>query len=278
MAVIVQKSDGGYLYATTDIAAARYRSQQLHADRILYFIDDRQKLHMQQVFAICRRAGFVDEHLSLEHHPFGKMLGEDGKPFKTRSGGTVKLEELLDEAVERASRLLAEREGDLSQAERREIARKVGIGSVKYADLSKNRTSDYVFSWEHMLSFEGNTAPYLQYAYTRVRSIFRKAQIDPSSLSKPILAAGPDERALGLKLLQFSEALDSVTRDAAPHLLCAYLYDLAGLYMRFYENCPVLHEDIAPGLRESRLRLCDLVARTLSTGLGLLGIETMERM
>jgi len=278
MAVIVQKSDGGYLYATTDIAAARYRSQQLHADRILYFIDDRQKLHMQQVFAICRRAGFVEEHLSLEHHPFGKMLGEDGKPFKTRTGGTVKLEELLDEAVERASRLLAGREGDLSQAERREIARKVGIGSVKYADLSKNRTSDYVFSWEHMLSFEGNTAPYLQYAYTRVRSIFRKAQIDPSSLSAPILAASPDERALGLKLLQFSEALESVTRDAAPHLLCAYLYDLAGLYMRFYENCPVLHEDIAPGLRESRLRLCDLVARTLSTGLGLLGIETMERM
>jgi arginyl-tRNA synthetase len=278
MAVIVQKGDGGFLYATTDLAAARYRAQVLHADRILYFIDDRQKLHMQQVFAISRRAGFVSEHTSLEHHPFGKMLGEDGKPFKTRSGGTVKLAELLDEAVERAARLLAEREADLSAGERETVARQVGIGAVKYADLSKNRTSDYVFSWEHMLSFEGNTAPYLQYACTRVRSIFRKAGIDPAALAGPIGIEAPEERALALRLAQFSEALTAVTHDAAPHLLCAYLYDLAGLFMRFYENCPILRDDVPPAVRASRLRLADVVARTLGTGLDLLGIETPERM
>ena len=278
MAVIVQKGDGGFLYATTDLAAARYRAQVLHADRILYFIDDRQKLHMQQVFAISRRAGFVSERTSLEHHPFGKMLGEDGKPFKTRSGGTVKLAELLDEAVERAARLLAEREADLSAEERAAVARQVGIGAVKYADLSKNRTSDYVFSWEHMLSFEGNTAPYLQYACTRVRSIFRKAGIDPATLEGPVAIAAPEERALALRLAQFGEALGAVTHDAAPHLLCAYLYDLAGLFMRFYENCPILREDVPAAVRASRLRLADVVARTLATGLGLLGIETPERM
>ena len=278
MAVIVQKGDGGFLYATTDLAAARYRARVLHADRILYFIDDRQKLHMQQVFAISRRAGFVGEHTSLEHHPFGKMLGEDGRPFKTRSGGTVKLAELLDDAVERAARLLAEREADLSAQERAVVARQVGIGSVKYADLSKNRTSDYVFSWEHMLSFEGNTAPYLQYACTRVRSIFRKACIDPAALAGPIGIDAPEERALALRLAQFSEALSSVTHDAAPHLLCAYLYDLAGLFMRFYENCPILRDDVPPAVRASRLRLADVVARTLATGLELLGIETPERM
>lgn len=278
MAVIVQKGDGGYLYSTTDLAAARYRARVLHADRILYFIDDRQKLHMQQVFAISRRAGFVGEDTTLEHHPFGKMLGEDGKPFKTRSGGTVKLAELLDEAVERAARLLAEREAELNAEERTVVARQVGIGAVKYADLSKNRTSDYVFSWEHMLSFEGNTAPYLQYACTRVRSIFRKAGVEPDSLAAPIRIEAHEERALALGLAQFSEALASVTHDAAPHLLCAYLYELAGLFMRFYENCPILREDVPAAVRDSRLRLAGAVLRTLATGLDLLGIEAPERM
>jgi len=278
MAVIVQKGDGGYLYATTDLAAARYRACVLHADRILYFIDDRQKLHMQQVFAISRRAGFVGGDTTLEHHPFGKMLGEDGKPFKTRSGGTVKLAELLDEAIERAARLLAEREADLDEEERAGVARQVGIGAVKYADLSKNRTSDYVFSWEHMLGFEGNTAPYLQYACTRVRSIFRRAGADPARLDAPIRVEAPEERALALKIAQFGEALRAVTHDAAPHLLCAYLYDLAGLFMRFYENCPVLREDVPEGVRASRLRLAAAVLRTLATGLDLLGIETPDRM
>jgi arginyl-tRNA synthetase len=277
-AVIVQKGDGGFLYATTDLAAVRYRSGVLHADRILYFIDDRQKLHMQQVFAISRRAGFVADHTTLEHHPFGKMLGEDGKPFKTRSGDTVKLADLLDEAVERAARLLAERDSELSEAERSTVARQVGIGAVKYADLSKNRTSDYVFSWEHMLSFEGNTAPYLQYACTRVRSIFRRAGVEAASLQGALHISAPEERALALRLAQFGEALSTVTHEATPHQLCVYLYELAGLFMRFYENCPILRDDVAPELRASRLRLADLTERTLAKGLDLLGIETPERM
>ncbi len=278
MAVIVQKADGGYLYATTDLAAARYRVRELHADRILYFIDDRQKLHMQQVFAIARRAGFVPATVSLEHHPFGKMLGEDGRPFKTRSGDTVKLVELLDEAIDRAARLLDERAAELSAAEREAVARQIGIGAIKYADLSKNRTSDYVFNWEQMLSFDGNTAPYLQYACTRVNSIFRKAGIEPHTLDGAVRIGTPEERALALRLAQFAEALHAVTHDAAPHLLCAYLYELAGLFMRFYESCPILREDIDQHTRASRLRLAGLSARTLATGLGLLGIETPDRM
>ena len=277
-AVIVQKADGGFLYATTDLAAARHRARNLHADRVLYFIDDRQKLHMQQVFAIARRAGFVPESTTLEFHPFGKMLGEDGKPFKTRAGGTVKLAELLDEAVERAAQLLASRETGFDATERTAIARAVGIGAVKYADLSKNRTSDYVFSWDHMLSFEGNTAPYLQYACTRAASLLRKAGRDADSIHGTIALESPDERALALKLLQFGEALVTITHDCSPHLLCAWLYDLAGLFMRFYENCPVLKDDVPEATRESRLALALLGARMLGQGLELLGIEVPDRM
>jgi arginyl-tRNA synthetase len=277
-AVIVQKADGGYLYATTDLAAARHRARDLHADRVLYFIDDRQKLHMQQVFAIARRAGFVPESTTLEHHPFGKMLGEDGKPFKTRAGGTIKLAELLDEAIERAGGLLASRETGFDEAERAIIARAVGIGAVKYADLSKNRTSDYVFSWDHMLSFEGNTAPYLQYACTRAASLFRKAGRDLQSIGAGIALETAEERALALKILQFGEALTTITHDCSPHLLCAWLYDLAGLFMRFYESCPVLREDVPEATRESRLALARLGAGMLRQGLDLLGIEVPERM
>ncbi|HEY5789829.1 MAG TPA: arginine--tRNA ligase [Gammaproteobacteria bacterium] len=275
--VIVQKSGGGYLYATTDLAALRYRCHQLGAVRILYFIDARQSLHMQQVFAVGRRAGFATPGASLEHHPFGTMMGEDGRPFRTRSGGTVKLAELLDEAVARAAELVAAKDPELPQDERAVVARKVGIGAVKYADLSKARTTDYVFSWNAMLSFEGNTAPYLQYAYSRVRSIFRKAGVDPAALDAPVRLEQPQETALALHLLRFPEQLEQVARDATPHLLCAYLYDLASLYMAFYEACPVLKAEDA-ALQASRLRLCDAVARTLATGLGLLGIEVMERM
>ncbi|MFM7784812.1 MAG: arginine--tRNA ligase [Gammaproteobacteria bacterium] len=278
-AVIVQKADGGYLYATTDLAAARHRARRLHADRVLYFIDDRQKLHMQQVFAISRRAGFVPEHMSLEHHPFGKMLGEDGKPFKTRAGGTVKLAELLDEAVERAARLIAERDDGIPEEARAELARIVGIGAVKYADLSKARTSDYVFSWSQMLSFEGNTAPYIQYACTRVSSLLRRAGVDTLAPSTDAIALEvAEERALALKLLQFGEALAAVTEDAWPHLLCAYLYELSGLLMRFYEACPVLREDVPAATRRSRLALAAVTGRTLRQGLDLLGIEVPERM
>lgn len=276
--VLIQKHDGGYLYATTDLAALRYRVQTLGARRILYFIDARQSLHMQQVFTLARIAKLVPDDVSLEHHAFGTMMGADGKPFKTRTGGTVKLAQLLDEAVQRATALVAEKNPDLSTEERADIGRKVGLGAVKYADLSKTRTHDYVFNWDTMLSFEGNTAPYLQYAYTRVQSIFRRADTDPNTLEGAIFLDSEAEHALALKLLQMSEVLDQMARDAFPHLLCNYLYDVASLYMRFYEACPVLRSDVSPELRTSRLRLCHLVARTLATGLDLLGIEVMERM
>ncbi len=276
--MIVQKKGGGYLYATTDLAAVRYRANTLGADRILYFIDARQSLHMQQVFTLARKAGFVDSRVSLEHHAFGTMMGSDGKPFKTRSGGTVKLAALLDEAVERAAQVLTDKNSDLDAAEAQAVARKVGIGAVKYADLCKTRTNDYVFNWDAMLSFDGNTAPYLQYAYTRIQSIFRKAGVDPVSLDSDIVITAEEEKALALKLLQFGEVLENVARDALPHLLCTWLYELASLYMSFYEACPVLKEGVHPTTRNSRLRLCHSVARTLATGLDVLGIEVMERM
>lgn len=276
--VIIQKQGGGFLYATTDLAALRYRVKSLAADRIMYFIDARQSLHMQQVFTLARKAKFVSDEVSLEHLAFGTMMGSDGKPFKTRTGGTVKLADLLVEAVERASAVVSEKSSELNTIEITEIARKVGIGAVKYADLCKTRTNDYIFSWESMLSFEGNTAPYLQYAYTRVQSIFRKAGVTPESLTQDLIINTEQEKTLAIKLLQFSEVLDQVAREALPHLLCTYIYDVASLYMTFYEACPILKEGIAPELRDSRLRLCHLVARTIQQGLDLLGIEVMERM
>ncbi|AQT59063.1 arginine--tRNA ligase [Cellvibrio sp. PSBB023] len=276
--MIIQKQGGGFLYATTDLAALRYRVNTLKANRIMYFIDARQSLHMQQVFTLSRKAKFVDESVSLEHLAFGTMMGSDGKPFKTRTGGTVKLAELLTEAVERAGALVSEKNPDLSADEIAEISRKVGIGSVKYADLCKTRTNDYIFSWESMLSFEGNTAPYLQYAYTRVQSIFRKAGVAPESLTNAIIIGTEQEKTLAIKLLQFSEVLDQVAREAMPHLLCTYLYEIASLYMTFYEACPILKDGIEPDVRDSRLRLCHLVAKTIEQGLELLGIEVMERM
>ncbi len=276
--VIVQKQGGGFLYATTDLAAIRYRAEQLNADRVMYFIDARQSLHMQQVFTLARKANFASEKLKLEHHGFGTMNGEDGKPFKTRTGGTVKLAALLDEAIERAAKLVAEKNPELSAAEQEEIARKVGIGAVKYADLSKTRTNDYIFSWNSMLSFEGNTAPYLQYAYTRIQSIFRRAGIDKASLNGPITLTAPQEQALALKLLQFAEAVDQVTREALPHVLCTYLYDVASLFMSFYEACPILKNDVSEDVRNSRLQLCKASAAIIAQGLDLLGIEVMEKM
>ncbi|MEH6473272.1 MAG: arginine--tRNA ligase [Halopseudomonas sp.] len=276
--MIVQKSDGGYLYATTDLAAVRYRCHTLKADRVLYFIDARQSLHMRQVFATGRKAGFATDHCSLEHHPFGTMMGEDGKPFKTRSGGTVKLGELLDESIVRAEQLLKDKDSGLSQAEQLTAAKKIGIGAVKYADLAKTRTNDYIFSWDSMLSFEGNTAPYLQYAYTRIQSIFRKADLSADAAAGQIDIIEDQEKALALKLLQFGEAVDQVAREAYPHQLCNYLYELASLYMKFYEACPILRSDVEPDKRNSRLQLSSVTAKTLKSGLELLGIEVMERM
>ena len=278
--MIIEKRGGGYLYATTDLAAARYRAQVLRADRALYFIDARQSLHMKQVFATARRAEFVPATMQLQHLAFGTMMGADGKPFKTRSGGTVKLADLLNEAIERATVLVAEknRDSDISADELAEIARKVGIGAVKYADLSKTRTNDYIFDWDSMLSFEGNTAPYLQYAYTRIVSIFRRADIELNSFAAAIAVELPQERALALHLLGFEDLLAQVAKECYPHLLCNYLYELASLFMSFYEAAPMLKEGVAPAVKASRLALAKRSADTLALGLELLGIETMQRM
>ena len=277
-AMIVQKSGGGFLYATSDLAALRYRVNQLQADRILYFIDARQSLHMKQVFTTGRKANFAPERVSLEHHPFGTMMGKDGRPFKTRSGGTVKLADLLEEAKQRAEKLVREKNPDLADDEIKSIARKVGIGAIKYADLSKTRTNDYIFDWEAMLSFEGNTAPYLQYAYTRIRSIFRKANIDYDHFSASVIIESGHEKQLALKLLQFNDILNQVAADCYPHSLCSYLYELASLYMSFYEHCPILKDGVSQDVANSRLQLSALSAETLKLGLELLGIEVMEKM
>jgi arginyl-tRNA synthetase len=274
--LIVQKSDGGYLYATTDLAAVRYRARTLNADRVIYLTDARQALHFRQVFAVAERAGFTRPAMSLEHLPFGAMLGTDGKPFRTRAGEVIKLVQLLDEAEARALAVVAAKNPNLPEVEQRAVARVVGIGAVKYADLSKNRTSDYVFDWDQMLSFDGNTAPYLQYAYTRIRSIFRRGDIDEAGITGTMTLNTAEEHTLAVALLKLQETLEQVAGDGFPHLLCGYLYDLATLFMRFYEACPILNAEAAD--RQSRLLLCRRTAQTLRTGLALLGIETVEKM
>lgn len=277
--VIVQKSDGGYLYATTDLAALSYRSEVLKASRLLYIVDARQSLHLRQVFAVSRKSGLVRDSCKLEHHPFGTMLGNDGKPFKTRTGGTIKLMELLHEAEERAFILIGEKNPDLTESERREISKVIGIGSVKYADLSLNRTTDYVFSWDKMLSLEGNTAPYLLYSYARIKSLFRRAEITENQLREikgRIILTDSSERDLAVKIVQLNDVVYSVVRDCFPNILCNYLYELSELFMKFYERCPVLKAD--DQTRISRLKLCDLTGNALKVGLGLLGIRTVNRM
>ena len=273
---IVQKSDGGYLYATTDLAALRYRVNDLGAERLLYFVDARQALHLKQVFAVARAANFAAEKISLEHLPFGTMKAADGKPFRTRAGGTVKLMDLLEEAQERAFDVVSKRSPELPEEQRQHIAQVVGIGAVKYADLSLNRTTDYIFDWERMLSFEGNTAPYMQYSYARIRSIFRRGGLEDIPQGVPMRCDEPAERKLALKLTQLDETVESVARECYPNLLCNYLYELAEAFMQFYETCPVLKSN--DPVRTSRLMLCLLTAQTMKTGLGLLGIETLERM
>ena len=278
MGVIVQKKDGGFLYTTTDIAAAKYRYETLKANRALVFSDTRQSQHMQQAWLITRKAGYVPDSFQLEHKNFGMMLGKDGKPFKTRSGDTVKLADLLDEAIERAGVLISQKSTALSEQEKADVIEAVGIGSVKYADLSKNRTTDYVFDWDNMLSFEGNTAPYMQYAYTRIRSIFNRSQIALSEVEQATLSITDEkERALAIKLLQFEEAVQVVGKEGTPHVLCAYLYELAGVFSSFYEHCPILNNDDQQ-VKLSRLKLALLTERTLKQGLDLLGIKTVEKM
>ncbi|WCG81524.1 arginine--tRNA ligase [Pectobacterium sp. A5351] len=277
MGVIIQKKDGGYLYTTTDIACAKYRYETLNADRVLYYIDSRQHQHLMQAWTIVRKAGYVPDSVSLEHHMFGMMLGKDGKPFKTRAGGTIKLSELLDEAYDRALKLIAEKNPQMESDELTALAKVVSIGAIKYADLSKSRTTDYVFDWDNMLAFEGNTAPYMQYAYTRVASIFKRAGIQEDSLTQPITLSDEREFALATRLLQFEETITTVAREGTPHVMCSYLYDLAGLFSGFYEHCPIINAD-SDDVRQSRLRLALLTAKTLKQGLDTLGIETVEKM
>ncbi len=277
MGVIIQKRDGGFLYTTTDIACAKYRYETLGAERVLYFIDSRQHQHLMQAWTIVRKAGYIPEQVSLEHHAFGMMLGKDGRPFKTRAGGTVRLADLLDEAQERASTLIESKNPTLSAEEKANIANTVAMAAVKYADLSKHRTTDYVFDWDNMLAFEGNTAPYMQYAYTRVASIFAKAGIEMNQLTGHIQITEEKEKTLAAKLLQFEEAVQAVAREGQPHLMCSYLFELAGLFSSFYEACPILVAE-QESVKQSRLQLAALTAKTIKQGLALLGIETLERM
>lgn len=280
--LIIRKSDGGYLYATTDLAALRYRVRELHAARIIYVTDARQKQHFAMVFKTAELAGWLNaggSTVKLEHMPFGSVLGEDGKPFKTRSGETVKLADLLNEAEERALKVVTGKSPELSSEERKTIAHAVGIGAIKYADLSSDRIKDYVFNWDRMLSFDGNTAPYLQNAVVRIRSIFRKAKAQglPDHAAAVILLGDPAERALALRILQFPGVVEQVAQSLEPHRLCTYLFELASQYHQFYERCPVI---TAPddATRGSRLALSALTDRVLVQGLDLLGIAAVDRM
>ena len=281
--MIVQKQDGAFLYATTDLATIQYRVNEWKPDGILYVVDHRQSLHFEQLFATARKWGY--KHVELQHIAFGTVLGEDGRPFKTRSGAAIGLTGLLDEAVERARAIVSQNDDErpeplLSAEERRRVAERVGIGAIKYADLAHNRTSDYVFSYDKMLAMTGNTAAYMQYSYARVKSIFEKAGADESEVrgsQSAILLTTSQERALAVSLLQFAESLDRVVADYRPNHLTAYLFELASRYSDFFEHCPVLRAE-TDELRTSRLLLCDLTARTLQRGLNLLGIEVVERM
>jgi arginyl-tRNA synthetase len=280
--LIVQKSDGGYNYATTDLAALRYRLQQDQAERIVYVTDAGQANHFAQVFQVARRAGWLPETVDIVHVPFGLVQGEDGKKLKTRSGDTVRLQDLLDEAIERSQADLTQR---LAAEERQEtpefiqqVSQTVGLAAVKYADLSQNRTSNYIFSYDKMLALQGNTAPYMLYAYVRVQGIKRKGQIEFAQLGAdfPILLREETELVLAKHLLQLGEILDQVSRDLLPNRLCQYLFELSQKFNQFFEQCPVLQAE--DPMRTSRLILCDLTARTLQLGLSLLGIPVLERM
>ena len=286
--MLIQKSDGAFLYATTDLATLEYRRDRFHPDAILYVVDFRQSHHFEQLFEAAKFIGM--ENVELAHVKFGTVLGDDGKPFKTRSGDSVGLKSLLDEAEARAYAVVAENnvsrpEGErFSEEEMRETARRVGIGALVYADLSQNRESDYVFSFDKMLAMNGNTATYMQYAYARVRSIFTKGAVDVEALreeyangTRTLTLNDPAERALAFELVRFQSALENVSKDYRPNFLTAYLYDLANKYSSFFERCPVLKTE-DESIRSNRLLLCDLTARTIGLGLNLLGIQTVERM
>ncbi|HUP86231.1 MAG TPA: arginine--tRNA ligase [Acidimicrobiales bacterium] len=279
LALIIRKSDGGYGYQATDLAAVKHRLADLGATRVVYVVDARQTLHLRMVFAVARNAGWVADGVRIEHVAFGTVMDADGKPFKSRSGENVKLGEVLEEAVQRAGATIAEKNPDLDPEQRQAVARAVGIGAVKWADLQNDRIKDYVFDWDRMLAFEGNSGPYLQYAHARVRSIFRRGEIEDTSFlaNADVVVTEDAERALVLQLLTLPEVVDAVVDTLQPHRLATYSFELAQAFTAFFEHCPVLR---APDeeTRTSRLALCELTARTLQLGLGLLGIETPDRM
>ncbi len=276
MAMIIRKSDGGYGYATTDLATVRYRVDTLGADRILYVIGAPQSLHLQMVYATARQAGWLPDRVSAEHIQIGSVLGADGKMFKTRSGDSVRLMTLLEEAVARARGVLADLRPDLAGEAAERIAWQIGIGAVKYADLSVAHDSEYTFDFDRMLALTGNTGPYLQYAVARIRSMCRKADLAPSALTGPITVTEPAERDLGLLLGSFGDVVAEVGRECAPHKLCGYLFDVAQAFSTFYETCPVL--SAADDVRRSRLTLSAVTERVLVRGLDLLGLQAPEQM
>ncbi|MBN1590408.1 MAG: arginine--tRNA ligase [Pirellulales bacterium] len=282
--MLIRKQDGAFLYATTDLATVEYRMKHWKPDAILYVVDHRQSMHFEHLFATVRLLGYRD--VELEHISFGTVLGNDNRPFKTRSGDTVGLEGLLDEAISRAGQIVETNDDakpngpELSADQRQRIAERVGIAALKYADLSQNRTSDYVFSYDKMLAMNGNTATYMQYAYARVRSIFARGGVDVDALRRSgakVVLNTPAERALGLAIVRFGEAIDLALLDYRPNQLTSYLFELAGCYSTFFEQCPVLKAETG-ALRQSRLLLCDLTARVIRKGLDLLGIDVVEKM
>ncbi len=275
--LIIRKSDGGYTYGTTDLAGIRYRVRDLKATRLLYVVDSRQHQHLMQVFLAAKKAGWLEPPARAEHVNFGSVLGKDGRPLKSRSGETPKLTELLASAMERAAAVVDEKNPEVDGDTRQAIARAVGIGAVKYADLAGERIKDYTFDPERMVAFDGNTGPYLQYAYARIKSMFRRAGIEPDAIAGAnVVIAEHQERSLAIALFGFEEAVNAVADGCAPHKLCTYLFDLAQAFTSFYEACPVLKADDA--VRDSRLVLSAATARTLKTGLGLLGIDTPEQL
>ncbi len=277
--VIIRKSDGGYNYSTTDLATIRYRIDELHVDRAIYVVGSSQALHFQMVFAVARQAGWIPQGARFEHAQIGNVLGPDGKLLRTRTGETIKLSALLDESVERAAKVVDELEAGsgVDEHARKEIAEPVGIGAVKYADLSTALDSEYVFDWSRMISFKGNTGPYLQYATARIRSIFRKAGLAPEEIAAPIELTEDAERALALRLLGFGAVISQVAETAEPHKLAAFLFEVASAFTTFYEQCPVLQAP-TDSVRRSRLALSALALRMLTTGLSLLGVPVPERM
>ena len=274
--LIIRKSDGGYGYATTDLATIRHRIDVSHAERIVYVVGVTQAMHFQMVFAACRMAGWLPDDVPAIHVQIGSVLGEDRKLLKTRSGSSLKLVALLEEAVDAARAVIDERRPDMDEATRAQVAGQIGIGAVKYADLSVAHDSDYIFDLDRMLALSGNTGPYMQYAAARIRSIFRNAGLDPAMQSAPILVGEAAERALALKLLDFGAVVARVGDDLAPHLLCAYLFELSQAFSTFYETCPVLKAE--GDVRASRLSLCALTLRVIVQGLDLLGVAAPQEI